>query len=507
MRSLVLTGTVVATLSACTPLGSDFVKPEAPRLADWSNENPAISRATVEHQDWWTVFKDPDLDRLIETAYKQNLSLQIAGLRILEARARLGIAIGDRYPQVQQLSGSASKIRTSEHSPNFSPAADTEFSNYELGFDAAWELDFWGRFRRGIEAAEASLQVSVADYDAVLVTLTAEVARIYISIRTLQARLALAQENIELQQNSLQIAQIRFNNGATSELDVQQAKANLAATQARVPALSRALRQAHNSLSILLGKTPGELTLHTATRRDIPVAPAQIAVGVPADLLRRRPDVRQAEYQAASQSALIGVAQADLYPSFSLLGSIGLQSSNTGASDAGDLFGSDSLKYSVGPVFSWKILNYGRLRNNVRVQDARYQQALVNYRETVLRAYQETEDAMIAFHQSQLETAFRAQGAQAAQRASELANIQYREGAVDFQRVIDSERSLVEQQDLWISTQGDIALNLIAVYKALGGGWALRDSKALVADEYQKAMTKRTQWGQLFVPTDSEAEQ
>jgi outer membrane protein TolC len=201
------------------------------------------------------------------------------------------------------------------------------------------------------------------------------------------------------------------------------------------------------------------------------------------------------------------VAKADLYPSFSLFGSIGIQSSDTGKSDAGDLFDSDSLTYSAGPVFSWNIFNYGRIRNNVRVQDARYQQALVNYQDTVLRAYQETEDAMIAFTQAQKETGFRAQSAQAALRATELASIQYREGAVDFQRVIDSERSLVAQQEQWTRARGDIALNLIAVYKALGGGWSLREGKAFVSEENRDAMAERTNWGQHLAPAAGDAQQ
>jgi len=507
VRSVFFGGVMAVMLNGCTTLGPDFVKPEVPTMADWSDDNPVISRDAAELSDWWTIFNDPILNNLVDKAYQQNLSLQITGLRILEARAQLGIAVGNQYPQVQQLGGSASTVRGSENSPNFSPAGDNEFSNYELGFDAAWELDFWGRFQRGIESADASLNASVADYDDALVSLTAEVARVYVSIRTLETQLALARDNITLQQESLRIAQVRYDNGATTELDVQQAKTNLASTQAGVPALTRSLYQAMNSLSILLGESPGELELQSGGVTGIPVAPAQITVGIPADLLRRRPDVRQAEYQAASQSALIGVAKSDLYPRFSLFGSIGLQSSNTGKSDAGDLFDSDSLAYSAGPVFSWNILNYGRIRNNVRVQDVRYQQTLVNYHDTVLRAYQETENAMIAFVQAQTETRFREQGSTAALRASELAKIQYREGAVDFQRVIDSERSLVAQQEQWTRARGDIALNFIAVYKALGGGWALREGKSFVSKENLDAMSERTDWGQLLVPAAAEAQE
>ena len=491
----------------CTQLGPDFAKPETPTVEDWVGDNPAISRDAVELSDWWTVFNDPILDDLVAEAFEQNLSLHITGLRILEARAQLGITVGNQYPQVQELNGSASTNGLSENGPNFNPALDDEFSSYELGFDASWEIDFWGRFSRGIESADASLRVTFADYDDALVSLAAEVARVYVTIRTLETQLNLARANILLQQESLRIANIRYDNGATTELDVQQAISNLSSTQANIPALTRSLYQAMNSLSILLGKPPGQLNLMSNDATAIPVAPARIAAGVPTELLRRRPDVRRAEFQAASQSALIGVAEADLYPSFSLFGSIGLQSSDTGDSDAGDLFDSDSVVYSAGPSFSWKIFNYGRIRNNVRVQDARYQQSLVNYQDTVLRAYQETEDAMIAFSQAQAEAGFREQSATAAFRATEIASIQYREGAVDFQRVIDSERTLVAQQEQWTTARGDIALNLIAVYKALGGGWSLREGQAYISDENRDAMTERTNWDDYLEPASRDVPQ
>jgi len=491
----------------CTQLGPDFAKPETPTVEDWIGDNPAISRDAVELSDWWTVFNDPILDDMVAEAFEQNLSLQITGLRILEARAQLGIAVGNKYPQVQELNGSAATNGISENGANFNPALDDSFSSYQLGFDASWELDFWGRFSRGIESADASLNATFADYDDALVSLAAEVARVYVTIRTLETQLNLARANILLQQESLRIAQIRYNNGATTELDVQQAISNLSSTQASVPALTRSLYQAMNGLSILLGKPPGELYLKPNETTAIPIAPARIAAGIPTELLRRRPDVRRAEFQAASQSALIGVAEADLYPSFSLFGSIGLQSSDTGDSDAGDLFDSDSVVYSAGPSFSWKIFNYGRIRNNVRVQDARYQQSLVNYQDTVLRAYQETEDAMIAFSQAQAEAGFREQSATAAFRATEIASVQYREGAVDFQRVIDSERNLVAQQEQWTTARGDIALNLIAVYKALGGGWSLREGQAYISDENRDAMTERTDWDDYLEPASDDVPQ
>ena len=508
-RLLPVLGICLLTVG-CAAIGPDFEKPQAPVVEDWTSDNPVISRDSMDLREWWTVFNDPVLNQLIEEAFQQNLPLQLTGLRILEARARLGVAEGNRYPQVQQISGTASTNQVSENTPNFSPIADTSFNSYEFGFDAAWEIDFWGRIGRGIEAADASLNSSYADYDDARVSLAAEVARIYVSIRTLQTQLELARENVVLQTESLRIAQIRFDNGATSNLDVQQAKSNLTSTQASIPALTSSLYQAINGLAVLMGKPPGKLKLDPIYNSGIPVAPALIATGIPSELLRRRPDVRSAEFQAASQSALVGVAEGDLYPRFALFGSIGVQASDTGSSDAGDLFSSDSVFYSAGPTFSWNIFNYGQIRNNVRVEDARYQQTLVNYQDTVLRAYQETEDAMIGFLQAQIEARFREQSAVAAQRATELANIQYREGATDFQRVIDSERSLVAQQDAWTTARGNIALNLIALYKALGGGWSPPDENTsdrdYVSEETRKTMTERTNWGDILEPPPEEAQ-
>jgi len=504
-RGLLTLLCVCSLAVGCTAVGPNFETPMIAEMQDWTVDNPVIERDSVDLRQWWTVFNDPMLNQLIEESFQQNLSLQIAGLRILEARAQLGIAEGQLYPQTQQIGGEISSNRISENSPNFSPAADNTFNNYQAGFDATWEIDFWGRFARGIQADKASLDASFADYDDALVSLAAEVARSYVNIRTFETQIALAQANIKLQTESLRIAQVRFDTGATSNLDVQQAKTNLASTQASIPSLTSSLRQTMNGLSILLGKPPGELRLGDAGKDGIPQAPPLVATGIPTELLRRRPDVRSAEYQAASQAALVGVAEGDLYPKFSLFGSIGLQSSNTGSSSSSDLINSDSLLFSAGPQFSWDIFNYGRIRNQVRVQDARYQQTLVNYQDTVLRAYQETEDAMIGFTQAQIAARFRKQSADAAKRASELANLQYREGATDFQRVIDSERSLVAQQNQWTSARGSIALNLIALYKALGGGWSPRqkaDSQRpeYVSPEIQKEMAQRTNWGKYLEP-------
>lgn len=502
--STVLSFVVLTT--ACTTVGPDFQKPEAPVAERWQDiDAPELKMETVDHSEWWSVFGDPTLSRLIDTAYQQNLGLQIAAIRILEARARLGVAVGNLYPQQQEASGGVIYQTTSENQAN-TAFGDLSFTNFDIGLDVAWEVDFWGKFRRGIESADANFFGSIADYDDVLVSLTADVANTYVLIRTFEERLQLARENAAIQQRSMEIADVRFRNGATTELDVQQAKTLLFNTQASIPRLEAGLRQANNALGILLGLPPGDLQGLLGGQAAIPSAPDSVAVGIPADLLRRRPDVRRAELQAAAQSALIGVAKADLYPSFSLFGSIGLAASSgtsttqTGQSGVDELFDSDSLFFVGGPSFNWPLFNYGRIRNNVRVQDARLQQLLVNYQNAVLRAAQEAEDSMTGFLRGREEVVFRRQSEQAAQRSVDLALTQYREGATDYTTVLNTQQTLVAQQDQLTGVRGNIAQSLIALYKALGGGWQIRQGRAVLPEQTKEQMRQRTNWGDLLAP-------
>ncbi|MCK5511862.1 MAG: efflux transporter outer membrane subunit, partial [Thermodesulfovibrionia bacterium] len=429
---------IVLLISGCA-VGPDFVRPDAPSQEEWIDSDvPQIKTEPADLTDWWKVFNDPVLDSLIETAYGQNLPLQIAGLRIMEARAQLGVAVGSQFPQLQQLSGSATAVEISDNAPN-ALAADKFYYDYQLGFDAAWELDFWGRFRRGVESAEANYLASIAGYDNALVTLTAEVARSYVLIRTFEDRIRIADENVKIQKRSLEIAEARFEGGLVTELDVQQARALLNDTRASISRLEIGLRQAQHGLSILLGIPPGELKNVLVKSGTIPEAPSEVVVGIPADLLRRRPDIRTAELQTAAQSARIGVAKADLYPQFSLVGSIGLQSSEQGGipsntANFSDLFDSESITYFVGPSLQWPILNYGRIKNRVRVQDVRFQQLVVNYQNTVLNAYREVEDAMVGFLRSQEQVKYLADSVNASKRSVDLSLIQYREGVADYQR-------------------------------------------------------------------------
>jgi len=494
----------VLTMSGCGMVGPDFVKPEAPVASQWKESaDPRLSPESAEYRNWWTAFDDPILTGLVEAAYRQNLPLQIAGLRILEARAFLGIATGNLYPQLQQGRGEIGYTRISENTANTSPGFDQRYYEAGVGFDAAWELDLWGKFRRAVESGEASLDASVADYDDVLVTLTAEVARTYVVIRTLEERLVVARQNVEIQDRSLQIAAVRFEAGAVTELDLQQAKALLTNTQSLIPSLEGSLRQAKNALSILLGRLPGEVDEILGTPGPIPQLPARVAVSVPAELLRRRPDVRRAEYRLAAQSPLIGVAKAELYPAFELFGSIGLRSADSeltaaGDSDFGDLSNAKSLEIFTGPSVRWNLLNYGRIKNRVRAEDARFQQLQVDYENTVLRAQQEVEDALVGFLKNQEQEAFLLESVAAAKRSVDLSMIQYREGLVDYQRVLDSQRFLSDQQDLQVNVSGRVVTDLIAAYKALGGGWQIRENQPLIPSATLEEMQRRTDWGDLL---------
>jgi NodT family efflux transporter outer membrane factor (OMF) lipoprotein len=489
-------------LAACAPVGPDFVKPELETPASWSKPlEQGMQSSPGELAAWWRVFGDPVLNDLVEAAHSNNNTLQIAGLRVLEARAQLGIATGAQYPQSQIAFGEANWISPAENT-----GSTSNFGQYGLGAGASWEIDFWGRFRRGIESADAAWLGSIAAYDQARVLLTASVVDSYAVIRTTEEQLRIAHENLKIQQRSYDIAEVLYRNGADSELDMQQAQTLLLATEATIPSLEASLRQARNALATLLGQPPGAVDARLTESKSIPRLPEDIAVGFPADMLRRRPDVRQAELLAMSQNALVGLAEADLYPSFSLTGAIGLAAGGPGTSNFGDLFSSDALSLSIGPSFVWPFLNYGRIKNNVRVQDARLQQALVNYRETALQAAREAEDAMAAYIGTRQQTSILAETVAAARRSNELSTLRYREGFSDYQRVLDSQQSLFTQQQRYISIQGDSVRNLVRVYTALGGGWENSRGLPYIDPGTIEQMQGRTDWGGLIETAYPEAE-
>lgn len=501
-----LTGVLSGLLMACAPVGPDFVRPEAPVAPEWLLAGQEAFKATPEELiEWWQLFGDQDLNELINLAHRNNNNLKIAGLRVLEARAALGVAIGNQYPQSQVLTGDATAISASESNAN-TTAGDLSFTQYNLGASASWEIDFWGRFRRGIESADANLLASIANYDDVFVLLTAQVADTYAVIRTTEEQLRIARENLALQQRSYDIVDVLYRNGESSELDAIQALTLLLGTKATIPDFESTLRQGRNALSTLIGLPPTDLSQLLSGSSSVPRTSERSLVGIPASMLRQRPDVRRAEMQALAQNALVGVANADLYPSFSIRGSFGLaaaggtSTTRTGDSGFGELFRADSLTYSVGPAFVWPFLNYGRIRNNIRVQDARLQQALIQYRETVIQAAREVEDAMAAFVGAQEQGEILVAGVSAARRSTEIAQLRYTEGFADYQRVLDSQQSLFNQEQRFISNQGASFRALIALYRGLGGGWQVRVGQSFVDPETREKMENRTNWDNLMEP-------
>ena len=493
-----------ALVTACAPVGPEFVRPESASNEAWSDfVREEFQFAPQDSVEWWEVLADPVLSQLVAAGRQNNNNIRLAGLRVLEARASLGIALGSRYPQAQFVAGDATRINLSESNANTAGGADLSYRQYNLGANASWEIDFWGRFRRGIESADASLLASIASYDDTLVLLTAQIANVYVVIRTTEEQLRIARENLVLQERSYEIVDVLYRFGASNELDVQQAQTLLLSTRATLPDLEITRRQAHHLLATLLGMPPTDLTQILGGEGKIPEVPGQILIGVPADMLRQRPDVRRAELQAMAQNAQIGVANADLYPSFSINGSLGLaaagdtNTTRTGDSGIGALFRGDSLTYTVGPSFVWPFLNYDRIKNNIRVQDARLQQALVQYQETVIQAAREVEDAMVAFVGSQQQDDILMDTVASARRSTELSMLRYQEGFADYQRVLDAQQALFTQQRRYVSNKGLAIRNIILVYRALGGGWQTGRG-SFVDEATRQEMEQRTDWGELL---------
>ena len=488
LRPARLAATLAALLTGgCTAVGPDFQRPDVPWLENWPvspelAEALAPPAAEVPHDTWWLVFDDPALDAVVAEAQRSNPSVRVAGSRIMEARAQLGIAGSALYPQLQQLSGQAFRV-----GQDASDVPSQSYNSYGAAFDIAWEMDFWGKFRRGIEASDAAYFASVAQYDDVQVLVAAQAASFYATIRTFEQRLRIAHENAALQQRSLEITERLFKSGNESELDVQQARSLYLGTLATIPDLESALRQAQNALSILLGRPPGPLPEMATGYEHIPEAGLEVIVEMPADLLRRRPDVRTAEMQLAAQSALIGVSEAELYPSIALVGTVGI-------SDTSQAGSASTLNWAAGPAFAWNVFDYGRLKNQVLVQDARFQQLYEVYQDTVLRAARELDDAAVSFAKGRTQVDLLEQAVQAAKRSLDIATIQYQEGLVDFERVLDSQRTLFAQQDRLVATRGGVTQSLVSLYKAMGGGWQAGRSRAVLDEATRATMSERSNW-------------
>lgn len=477
---------------ACAPLGPDFSEPHIDWLAAWQPDLYGQVAPDPQADDigrWWRRFGDPELAGLIEQARRENPGLRIAGLRILESRAALGIAVGLKYPQLQQINAAGAYV--SEYIDGGPDDGHREFRTGDIAFDIQWEMDFWGRFRRGIESADAAFFASVANQRDVQVLLAAQVATLYYGYKTTLQRIAIARDNVAVQQRSLEITRKLFESGQESELDLQQARTQYLATLAIIPALQLELTRQRNALCALLGRAPGELPELAGIDGSLPPADRIALPEMPANLLLRRPDVRAAAWQAAAQSAQVGVAMTDLYPAISLFGTVGWAGNSL--DEVGDV---SSLV--AGPALSWNIFSYGRLENNVRVQDARLQQALENFQARVLDAAREIDDAASRMARTAARQRILDESLAAAERSLEIASRRYREGYSDFQRVLDAQAALFAQSDQAVINRGDHVAAVIDLYKSLGGGWRAATIDGIIPPAMRRRMRERTDWGGLL---------
>ncbi len=505
----------VLGLSACTTLGPDYVHPEQTALpSDWSLEKAAQDTQQSEQklQQWWQQFNDPTLNQLVEMASQQNLDLEAAGLRIVQARSLLGISTGLQYPQVQTVSGNLARAYVNDQGVN----------NAALSFDAGWEMDIWGKYARGIESAEAGYYASIASYHDIMVTITAEVARNYINYRTFQERILLSRRNIEIQERVVNITQVQFDSGNVTELDVQQAKNQLFNTKAAQPSLEIAMKQSRTALALLLGVLPEDVekllqsdgfaqrmadyenqfkssgrkpALSGSDEHSIVPRPPLLDNKVDANLVMRRPDLQVSEMQARAQSAQIGVAETALYPSFSLFGSIGIDST---VPDGSSFSFSDSLTMVVDSTFSWNIFQYGRVKNNIRFEDAKFQETLTNYNKKVLQAVNEVTNALEAYDLYLEQKSLRLQSVNSSIRAFNISMTQYENGQISFERLLNSVEKMTRAEDSYATIKGNVANQVVALYKALGGGWEAQTGKPFLSETVAKQMQDRSDWDGLL---------
>lgn len=464
----ITTSALFLLMTACAAVGPDYKEPEVAVPDAWTNvvTNEVNSNESLEQ--WWTTFNDPILDSLLERAKNANPELLIAVERIDEARAFSRIAGGDRYPNLDA-TASFDRSKTSENLGG-GVFADNPANTWSTGLASSWEIDVFGRVRRTIEAAEADVGVSVEDYRDVMVSLYAQVAINYVNVRTLQQRIKFARSNIKNQTDTLGIVQSRFDAGLVPKFDVAQSKYNLANTETLIPELIPFLEQALNQLAILVGQAPGSLDKELSQEAIIPTPTIDIALAPPAELLRQRPDIRQAERQVAAQSARIGVATADLYPTFSLSGALTL-----GASEFGDFAESDSVGWSLAPGVRWNLFSGGKIEGLIDVEESRTKQAVIRYEKIVLDALSEVETTMVAVNQERLRAEKLSQAVDASAESVDLVSTSYVAGLTDFQSLLDSQRSLFTQQDRLVESKGQAVINFINLNRALGGGWSLTD--------------------------------
>lgn len=502
-------------LSGCMKLGPDFAGIQNPPLPKtWKHSRTYDDRTVAQ---WWKTFHDPTLSLLVEKTYAQNLDIKSAGLRILQARAILGISEGLMFPQVQTLSGSASYTKNSGN----------DLATAGINFDVGWELDIWGKYARGIESSQADVYASIASHHDIMVSVIAEVARNYIEYRTAQERIAYAKRNVVIQERVTQMTKVQFNTGNVSELDMQQARSQLYNTRAAIPAIELSKSQALNAMAFILAsdaialkkildknskKYSDSASKYISQKNQeviqlnengtgmlniniIPQAHINPYNKIDAALLMRRPDIKVAEYAVRSANAQIGASMAELYPSFSLFGNIGYNTNNARGSW---LNGSDALGVTVGPSFSWNIFHYDRIKNQIRLQDALFEESLVIYNKSVLGAVAEVSNALEGHIWTQSQQAEIKKAVDATVRAFNISAVQYKDGLVGYERLLDTVEKLTTTQDRYATIKGNLSLQTIALYKTLGGGWQISQGKSYLSAQTAEHMKATVDWGRYL---------
>jgi outer membrane protein, multidrug efflux system len=470
---LAITG-LIFLAAGCT-VGPNYQKPDLPVPAGWQEaQQKGVDARSADLARWWSTFNDPLLNSLVERGVRSNLDLRLAEARIREARASRIVTASGAWPTLN-VSGSYTRNRSSANGVAVpgegtvivpSGGANLDQNFYQSGFDANWEIDVFGRVRRSVEAADATVEATVEDRRDVLVTLLGEVARNYIDVRGFQRQLAVARDNLKTQQDTLELTQVRFQAGLASDLDVAQQEAQLNTTASQIPTLESSLKQAAYALDVLLALQPGALWGEVVKETEIPTLPPEVLVGLPSDLLRRRPDIRRAERQLAAATAQVGAAMADLFPRFSLTGIAGLQSVS-----ASDWLSRGSRFWSIGPTISWPVFDAGRIRATIEIRNAQQEQALTQYEKSILSAFQDVETALVNYANEQVRYRSLTDAVVANRRAVTMANELYIRGLNDFLNVLDTQRSLYVTESALTQSQAMMATNLVALYKALGGGW------------------------------------
>jgi NodT family efflux transporter outer membrane factor (OMF) lipoprotein len=483
-------------LTACM-VGPDYKEPEVKVPKHWAKQDSSVKEKEFKQDKWWEVFDDPNLTALIYHGYHNNLTLHMTGVRILQARAQLAKSVGGLYPQTQTMNGNYLAYRIG--GSYLQDVLPSSFDAALLGFSANWEADFWGKFRRSIRSRDATFLSSVAAYDSALVTLTSDIAHTYVGVRGSESLIRITKQNIRLQETSLALTTSRYMAGAVSLRDVEEAKTQLAETKAILPGFVSQLQIQKDALAVLLGMIPNDIDALLNKKYGIPRAPERVEVGIPREMLIRRPDVRQARLDAIAYSETIGATKAELFPAFSLGGSFYFAGNTISGAKLSEMFNWSNRNIVAGPGLNWPILNYGQITNLVRTQDALFQEKLLNYENVILIAQQEVQDNMTRYTETKKTVRHYEEAVRAAMKATELTLIQYKEGETGYTSVLYAQQQQLYTQTELVNANADLPKALVNLYRALGGGWQARGNNDFIPEVIKQEMAKRTNWGKLLI--------